>query len=251
MSLKNILKKFKNGVYKSSIELFEFLNVPINEVAESEIELKDIFGENINFKDISKTYLIGSINDEIFKGNKTDIDLANQKYEGILIFGVELNVDNPQRYILSSITRTFNQKFPYFPIIVVFKYNDKISIANTQRENYKIDKVGEKIAKVTILRDIDINNPHSGHLKILEQMDIKKSKKEISTFEGLYKYYQEVFDIELLQENFYQQLFVIFKNLIDTLQYPNDNFNKKQNFIVRLIGRLLYQFQDIQNLKKI
>jgi len=57
------------------------------------------------------------------------------------------------------------------------------------------------------LRDIGIENPHVGHIKILEELKITMSgKKGINTFKGLYQYWQEVFSVNRLNKKFYTEL---------------------------------------------
>ena len=236
--MKSIIRNFENRNFIEGLsDFFEKLNLPINIIETLPFDVEQIIqNKGFSFDDVENLYIFGMIDDKYFNKNNLSTILENQKYDGIIISGVELN-SYPNRKILADITRKINQNFENTPILVVFKYENFISIATTQRIKYKIDKAGEKIGKVSILRDISVKNPHRGHLDILEEM-IKN--KNITTFEELYKHWQEVFDIEILQESFYKELFVIFENLIKTLKYPEDNFSKKQNFIVRLIGRILF-----------
>jgi len=234
------IKNFKDtNLYKSTSRFLEKLNIPINEITTQSIAVDDIFETPIqSFNDVKDIYVIGMIDDNYFKGNQTKLDILDKKdYEGILIFAVELINDKPNRKILSDISRAFNLEYLYTPVIIIFKYGNYISLSNTQRQKYKINKEGEKAGKVTILRDINIDNPHRGHRDILENMKIST---DINSYEKLYEYWQKVFDIEILQESFYKELFGIFENLVKSLNYPEDNFDKKQNFVVRLIGRMLF-----------
>jgi hypothetical protein len=228
------IKKFKTeNLYKASRELLEHLGIKTDEITSAPVATNTIFKEPIKqFNNVKDIYIIGSVGDSNFKL------LQKKQYEGILVFAVELNTPNPTRKMLADISRAFNREYHFTPVIVIFKYGNKLSLSNTQRQPYKRPtKEGEKVGKVTILRDIEIENPHRGHIDILKQM---KLPSNVDSYEAVYNYWQKVFDIEVLQDSFYQQLFEIFEKLIENLEYPENSFNKKAEFVVRLIGRTIF-----------
>jgi len=190
------IKKFKTeNLYKASREVLENLGIKTDEITSTPVAIKGIFPQPIkqleNVKDI---YIIGSVGDSNFKL------LQKKRYEGILVFAVELNTPNPTRKMLADISRAFNREYHFTPVIVIFKYGNKLSLSNTQRQPYKRPtKEGEKVGKVTILRDIEIENPHRGHIDILKQM---KLPSNVDSYEAVYNYWQKVFDIEVLQDSF-------------------------------------------------
>ena len=78
---------------------------------------------------------------------------------------------------MAEITRAFNRAFPYTPVTIVFKYNNYISFANSERIKYKQEwREGEKLGKVTMLKDVDVAKPHAAHLKILAGLTISIDK---------------------------------------------------------------------------
>ena len=52
--------------------------------------------------------------------------------------------------------------------------------------------------------------------------------------------YLEAFSVEKVVPEFYKQLFEIFEKMLNNITYPVNNFKQKQDFLVRLIGRLLF-----------
>ena len=90
----------------------------------------------------------------------------------------------------------------------MFKYAGYLGFANTERLKYKQEwREGEKAGKVSLLRDIDITNPHSGHLRILKDLIIPDSgKNKVDSFAKLYAYWQDVFSVNILNKKFYQEL---------------------------------------------
>ena len=114
----------------------------------------------------------------------------------------------PTRSQLAEITRAFNREFYYTPVVVVFRYEQFISIANAERITYKQEwREGEKAGKVSLLRDINVAKPHTGHLKILQELTINRSGKgAVNNFAELYTYWQSVFNVSILNKKFYKEL---------------------------------------------
>lgn len=197
--------------------LFKDLKVPMNYVADEPTSakeiLKDTYKDNDTFQLMDDVYFVGMVDDAAFEGNKSlDAEKIKSDYDGILIFGVTLkNRPNgllPTRSQLAEISRAFNREFYYTPVVVVFKYGNYLAFANTERLKYKQEwREGEKAGKVSLLRDIHIEKPHSGHERILAELQIPTTgTKKIDSFGKLYTYWQEVFSVSLLNKKFYQEL---------------------------------------------
>lgn len=197
--------------------LFKDLKVPMNYVADEPTTakeiLKDTYKDNDTFQLIDDVYFVGMVDDAAFEGNKSfEVEKIKSDYDGILIFGVTLksrpNGLLPTRSLLAEISRAFNREFYYTPVVVVFKYENYLAFANTERLKYKQEwREGEKAGKVSLLRDIHIEEPHSGHERILAELQIPTTgTKKIDSFGKLYAYWQEVFSVSLLNKKFYQEL---------------------------------------------
>jgi len=193
------------------------------------------------------------VNDAIFEGTETFNNLAQVKqlngdYDGLLIFGVTLKKradDLPiNRSQLAEITRAFNRTFPYTPVTIIFKYNNLISFANSERIKYKQEwREGEKVGKVSILKDIFIKLPHRGHLAILKQLIIPTAGiKAVKSFTQLYYYWQSVFSISVLNKNFYEDVIDWFNRAVKEIKIPDQlpASEKHKDFTVRLIARLIF-----------
>lgn len=197
--------------------LFKDLKVPMNYVADEPTTakemLKDTHKENESFQLIDDVYFVGMVDDAAFEGNNSlDAEKIKSDYDGILIFGVTLksrpNGLLPTRSQLAEISRAFNREFYYTPVVVVFKYGNYLAFANTERLKYKQEwREGEKAGKVSLLRDIHIEKPHSGHERILAELQIPTTgTKKVDSFAKLYAYWQEVFSVSVLNKKFYQEL---------------------------------------------
>ena len=219
----NSIIKFNTESFIDALKaFFEELKLPVDYLADEPASPVDVLGDrykiaNEAHKLIADVYALGMVNDTIFEGKKSFKNLDEVKklkadYDGLLIFGVTLNKrkDNLpiSRSHLAEITRSFNKTFPYTPVTIVFKYNGLISFANSERIKYKQEwREGEKIGKVSLLKDIDIKQPHRGHLAILKQLVIPTvGSKAVKNFTQLYYYWQSVFSISVLNKSFMKTL---------------------------------------------
>jgi hypothetical protein len=216
------LNHFKDIPFLPAIKaLFNELKVPMNYVADepttAEEILKDTYKDNETFQLVDDVYFVGMIDNAAFKENPSlDARQIKSDYDGILVFGITLNQRDknllPTRSQLAEISRAFNREFYYTPVVLVFKYQDEkasyIAFANTERLKYKQAwREGEKAGKVSLLRDINIERTHRGHEDIINQLRIPTSgTKAVDSFAKLYIYWQEVFNVSVLNKKFYQEL---------------------------------------------
>ncbi len=255
----NSIIKFHTDSFINALKaFFEELKVPVDYLADEPASPADVLGErfkatNEAHKLIADVYALGMVNDGIFEGTETFKNLAQVKklkadYDGLLIFGVTLNKrkDNLPitRSHLAEITRAFNRTFPYTPVTIIFKYSSLISFANSERIKYKQEwREGEKVGKVSLLKDIDTKQPHRGHLAILKQLVIPTTgSKAVKSFTQLYYYWQSVFSISVLNKNFYEDIIAWFNKAVKDIKIPDQNAGseKHKDFTVRLIARLIF-----------
>ncbi len=229
------IRQFQTGDFYTALQnLFKTLKVPVNYITEEPATPRDILGElykpdHSTCKLMDDVYFLGMIDDAAFEGAKSlDPAKIESDYDGILIFGVTLHTREngllPTRGQLAEITRSFNRKFHYTPVVVVFKYENHIAFANAERLKYKQEwREGEKAGKVSLLRNIDIKTPHSGHMRILLGLVIKTTgPKAIKTFAGLYSYWQEVFNVSLLNKKFYEELSNWYFWAVKEVKFPSE-----------------------------
>jgi hypothetical protein len=208
--------------------------------------------------DINAIYFGGKLSDQNFSpgGDQSTLEQAEQelakgKYESILVFGVVLSSAAPTRSRLAEITRWLNRKSLGAPVAVIFRYNGKITFANAERTAYLYkNREGEKAGKIVMLKDISVENTHAAHLRILlgdrngfEGLKVDCSK--INTFEKLYNYWQSVFVLQALNDQFYADLQDWFYYALDKVKLPFcptyiDKKENVKNFLVRLLARTLF-----------
>ena len=254
--------------------LFSELAIPVGYVTEQAARLEDILGDryspdNASQALIHEIYLVGVIDDAIFEGQKAFATSDEVRagitadYEGLVVFGVTLHLRAndllPTRTQLADITRAINRVFLNTPVVVIFRYGNYLALANTERTAYQQTwREGEKVGKVSILRNINSHLPHSAHERILQRLAISRSgNKAIDSFKTLYQYWQEVLDVSVLNKAFYQELANWYFWAIRHVQFPGEpertkgekeaEFNERlkshraQN-VIRLVTRLMFSW---------
>lgn len=172
-----------------------------------------------------------------------EAQLENDHYKEMAFFALDVN-SSLTRTELALITRAFNRRMHFRPVVLFFRYGSLLTMATCERTEY-IQKghEGEKVGKVTILRNIDCSHPHHGHVVILGSLDISSCK---SSFDAVYEHWINTFSNELLTKKFYQELSDWFAWAIKNVKYPNDlddpNDDDKYNHenVIRLVTRLIF-----------
>jgi hypothetical protein len=252
----NVFKE--KSLFEAMKSFFKDLNVPISEVTEDPASPEDIVSTYYNEANPAHTlmdtvYFLGMVNESAFDGEENpdslkSIKASKEDYDGLLIFGIQLkkraNGLNPTRSQLAEITRLFNREYHYTPVTLIFKYGEQIAFANSERLKYKQEwREGEKVGKISLLKDIDIENTHRGHLSILEQLKIPRTgRNAVLSFSQLYYYWQSVFSISVLNKNFYEEIIKWFNKAIKDIRIPSEaaGSEKHKDFTVRLIARLIF-----------
>jgi len=243
--------------YFSIKKFFKDLNIPVHYMTEQSAPAMDIISNtykpnNPAHRLIDDVYFLGMVDDRAFNNQPSTLEsvrLKEKDYDGLLIFGVTLERKDgklPTRGQMAEVTRAFNREFHYTPVVIVFKYDRYICFSNCERTSYKQKwREGEKAGKVSLLKDIDIVNTHTGHLKILQNLAITTSgKKAVTTFDDLYNYWQEVFSVSLLSKRFYQELSNWYFWALQHVEFPDDAEKDREvrnaTSVIRLITRLMF-----------
>ena len=203
----------------------------------------------------SAYYYIGEVCDEALQG-KTDADTdlrndlekvrANAHYKSMMLFAVDLRPDaHVTRTDLAVLTRAFNRLVYNFPVTVIFRQSHLLSIGTCERTEFKQEwrqGQGEKLGRVSMLRNIDCWKLHRGYKDILDSI----GDKNYPTFDELYKHWLKVFSSELLTEKFYEELQNWYFWAVRNVEFPNDinddaddrKYNSEN--VIRLITRFIF-----------
>lgn len=256
----------------ASLEFFAGLEVPVQLIETAALQADDVLKPEYNRpgnggqKLVNSYYAIGLVTDEIFltgKNTEETIRFAdNDRYDGILLMGVTLqqkeNGRDPNRSELAEIARKLNQSYPTKPVVTIFRYGDKLAFANAERSDYKrANEDGEKVGKISLLRDVKLQGTHAGHVKILKNLAVPHiGKNKVETFAGLHEYWRKALDVEVLNKDFYKEISNWYFWANDHVKFPSeptleDAHRKKVNLedlvrehkatnVIRLLTRLLF-----------
>ena len=253
----------ESSLYDACLQMLGHLQVAVNEVTREPIPFVDLYQGTYSatlpmalreaLDKVDATYYIGNIDEATLAGNGIgksidEVNAATQtgKYEGMMVFAVDVAEGKVlSRQESTTLTRGFNRIASAQPVILFIRQSKCLSLATCERMAYSQEwrnGSGEKLGKVSILRNINCEHPHRGHLDILEAL----GDKAYPTFEALYKHWMEVFSNELLTKKFYSELSDWYAWAVQVARFPNDITTDKDDekfnheACIRLITRLIF-----------
>ena len=218
-----------------------FRNLQLSEAAKEAMDI------------VSEVYFVAQIDERSFTDANHSVDLdsaindaKDDKYNGMFVFAVIVKPNaNVNRTILANLTRSFNRYSVSNPVALFIQQGNHLSFSICERTNYAANqqyRIGEKLGRVNILRNIDCLNPNRAHIDILNQLNASECK----TFFDLYRKWMTEFDISLLNKQFYKELQDWFYWAVDEINLPQviysnqDDEQQAKNFIVRMLSRLMF-----------
>ena len=263
--MEQTLRQFISGnLYESCNLLLDKLNIRHTQEEPTPMRFHDYYESLVpqyienTLRLTSECYYIGEVCDDAIKGI-TDQDAkladdlvklrANAHYQSMMLFAVDLRPDsNVTRNDLSVLTRAFNRLVYNFPVTVIFRQGQYLSIGTCERTEFKQEwkqGQGEKLGKVSLLRNIDCHNPHRGHMDILKGMECN----DCATFDKLYEKWQKVFNSDVLTKQFYNDLFEWYQWAVSdeagvtfpgNVEKQEDDREDIDTCVIRLITRLMF-----------
>ena len=259
--MKTILKQFVDEpLFDACAAMLNYLHITFNEVTRTPVPFDGLYPGPLTkalqeiMAKVEHTYFIGTIDEASLSGHATqqDEDEVTQKategkYVGMMIFAVNIiNGHTLTRTEMATLTRGFNRIAAAQPVVLFIKQGDRLALSTCERSEYTQQwRDGEKLGKVSMLRNIKCQQPHRGHIDILESI----GDKAYPNFEELYKHWMQVFSSELLTKQFYNDLFewyqwavdpetkVTFPGDVDTQDDDREDIDTR---IIRLITRLMF-----------
>ena len=256
--MKTILKQFIcEPLFDACTAMLNHLHINFNEVTRTPIPFGDLYPgtpakalREIMTK-VEHTYFIGTVDESSLSGHVSKQDegevtrqAAQGRYVGMMIFAADIAQGQTlNRTEMATLTRGFNRIAAAQPVVLFIRQGSRLALATCERSEYTQQwRDGEKLGKVCLLRNINCNKPHRGHIDILESI----GDKAYPTFEDLYKHWIEVFSSELLTKKFYGELSDWYAWAVQVARFPNDlttdtdddKFNHES--CIRLITRLIF-----------
>lgn len=261
LEMKNILRRFTHeSLFEATEHLLSELNIQFDREIAEPINVADLYDGPMPqyltnaLQSINETFFIGIVNDLSLQGDRTDENLEaitrmmqrGDKYDGMFIFACDAYPDaNLTRTAAAALTRAFNRIACANPVILVIRQGNLLSLATCERLEYSQQwrqGSGERVGKVNILRNINCEEPHRGHLDILTAL----GDRQFTTFSELYNHWLTTFSNELLTKKFYNELSDWYAWAVQVARFPNDitteEDDKDYNYeaCIRLITRLIF-----------
>ena len=262
--MEKILRLFKeSSLYDACLQMLNHLQVSVNEVTREPIPFVNLYQGAYSVTlpialreavdKLASTYYIGNIDEATLAGHgkgmsidEVNAETQEGKYDGMMVFAVDVKEGMElTRQESTILTRGFNRIASAQPVILFIRQGKYLSLSTCERMKYSQEwrnGGSEKLGKVSILRNINCEHPHRGHLDILEAL----GDKTYPSFEQLYKHWMEVFSNELLTKKFYSELSDWYAWAVQVARFPNalctneDDERFNHEACIRLITRLIF-----------
>ena len=165
-----------------------------------------------------------------------------------LFVAVELQGGNYARGQYVAFTREINKRWQ-IPTVVLFRTpSSGVTLSFVHRRPNRRDPERDVLGSVSLIREIDANNPHRAHLDILADLSLQKrllwidSNGKAHNFDGLLEAWLDALDTEGLNRRFYLDLFDWFQRAVIMAKFPTAATKTVtlEEHIIRLITRLLF-----------
>lgn len=256
--MKECLKRFVNAeLFEASLSLLDELGIRYTKGSAQTIDVRQLSTDRLSkaadaaLDLVTGTWFVAQIDDRTFQQQPDSVtldsalsDASQERYNGLFVFAVEVKPEvNLTRTVAATLTRVFNRIAKAQPVILFIRQGHDLSLSTCERSEYTQQwRSGEKLGKVSILRNINCENAHRGHIDILNSI----RDKAYSTFDELYKHWMEVFSSELLTKKFYGELSDWYAWAVKVVHFPNDLSSEADNqqynseAMIRLITRLIF-----------
>ena len=176
-----------------------------------------------------------------------DPSIEKGLHHSFLFVTVDLEKATYRRGDYAQYTREINKRF-LMPTVVLYRTNRRqLTVAFVQRRQDKRDEQRDVLQTVSLIREIDLNEPHPGHLRLLEQLSIPdrrawmRKHDQALNFDGLLQAWVDTLDTDTLNKAFYRRLFAWFQRATAEATFPTgDSETKQEEQVIRLITRLLF-----------
>ncbi|MDE0191298.1 MAG: Eco57I restriction-modification methylase domain-containing protein, partial [Gammaproteobacteria bacterium] len=162
--------------------------------------------------------------------------------QSFLFLAVDMQSAAYRRADLANTARTVNRLFR-MPVIVLFRYGSALTLATVHRRASKRDDDRDVLEKVTLVKDIRLDDPHRAHIDILNELALKDMiGAGVRNFDDLHAKWEQTLKIEALNKRFYKELFDWFERAVVECRFPDDGAGDgcPQRQVIRLITRLLF-----------
>jgi len=221
-----------------------------NEFAENYVN------ENLRFKKDKAVVEEWKYVDVLFQLSKSEITSQKNLFdtgrvddkiiESYLFVTIELSKKNYTRTELSSITREVNKLFA-MPVMVLFKYDNLLTLSIINRRLHKRDDSKDVLQKVTLIKDINIEDTNRAHIEILFDLSFDELNRRYNfrNFVELDEAWQITLDTKELNNKFFEKISNWFYWAATKVKFKDKTFHSEvtednANNLIKIISRLIF-----------
>ena len=160
--------------------------------------------------------------------------------DSFVFLAIALEGEDWKRGALAGITRAVNAMFA-MPVIILFKHGARFSLAASERRPNRRDASRDvQTGRISIILGVSTEQPHRGHLSILEKLDWRSMKSRPSNFDDLYDGWRAALSTKTLNEKFYKELSHWFFWARGLVTFPEGAGEKTEVPLIRLLTRVIF-----------
>ncbi len=169
----------------------------------------------------------------------------NTIYYSYLFLAIKLKGDTYSRTALATITREINKLYA-MPAMLIFQHGHTLTFAIINRRPSQRDGDRDVLEKVTLIKDIDVVNPHRAHLDILAELSLNALYQQhgFTSFLELHQAWQQTLDTSELNRRFFKEIADWYFWAVGKVTFPPDAGDdatvRNATCIIRLITRLIF-----------
>ena len=172
-------------------------------------------------------------------------------YYSYLFLAIKLKADTYSRTALATITREINKLYT-MPALLIFQHGRTLTFAIINRRPSQRDSDRDVLEKVTLIKDIDVVNPHRAHLDILAELSLDGLYQQhgFTNFLELHQAWQKTLDTSELNRRFFKEIADWYFWAVGKVTFPPDTSESvgavsnrdvhNATCIIRLITRLIF-----------
>ena len=177
-----------------------------------------------------------------------DRGVDNTIYYSYLFLAIKLKGDTYSRTALANITREINKLYA-MPALVIFQHGHALTFAIINRRPSQRDEARDVLEKVTLIKDIDVVDPHRAHVDILAELSLDALYQQhgFSNFLELHQAWQKTLDTSELNRRFFKEIADWYFWAVDKVTFPSGADGTVSNraihnatCVIRLITRLIF-----------
>jgi hypothetical protein len=254
-TIQQTINNFAQGDLKTAaLDFFKALGYSSNKTGDSDLPkfLPKLNHEKALVNQWQRSYLLFQLVDKDLQVNSDLFISTNEAIDDTIIQSyffatIELNESVYSRSKLVEITRAINKDFD-IPVFILFKHGNSLTFSIIHRRINKTDNDKDVLEKVTLLKDIRIENIHRAHLDILTAFSFENLQPQPKNFVELHHAWRKVLDSKELNKKFYGKLFDWYLFALSQVEFPQirpeaDKIPHEQHqseSLIRLLTRLLF-----------